>query len=73
MTDYAIILFHTTSSAFAAEKALVKAGVQCALIPPPRELSSDCGIAVRISSSRTDAAIRALEGAGVETAGVRRM
>lgn len=42
-----VVLFHTTSSALRAEKILQKEGLTIKLIPTPRELSSDCGIALR--------------------------
>ena len=42
-----VVLFHTTSSALRAEKILQKNGLTVKLIPTPRELSSDCGIALR--------------------------
>lgn len=41
-----VVLFHTTSSALRAEKILCKGGLTVKLIPTPRELSSDCGIAL---------------------------
>lgn len=46
---YGILLFHTTTSAFKAEKALIKAGLIVKPVPTPRELSSNCGIALRFS------------------------
>ncbi len=49
MTQYGIVLFHTTSSAMRAEKLLLKAGYPLRLIPTPREFSSDCGIALRFN------------------------
>lgn len=42
-----VVLFHTNSAALRAEKVLVKAGLKVKLVPTPRELSSDCGIALR--------------------------
>ena len=42
-----IVLFHTTSSALRAEKLMKQAGLNVKLIPTPRELSSDCGMALR--------------------------
>lgn len=42
-----VVLFHTTTSALRAEKLAQKAGMRVKLIPTPRELSSDCGIALR--------------------------
>lgn len=47
MSKYGVVLFHTTSSAIRGEKVAKKAGIECSLIPVPRELSSDCGISLR--------------------------
>ncbi len=47
MSDYGVVLFHTTSSAIRGEKVAKKAGIECSLIPVPREFSSDCGISLR--------------------------
>lgn len=46
---HGIVLFHTTTSALRAEKLLIKAGLAVKLVPTPRTLSSDCGIALRFS------------------------
>lgn len=46
---YGIVLFHTTTSALRAEKLLIKAGLTVKLVPTPRTLSSNCGIALRFS------------------------
>ncbi|HHW11321.1 MAG TPA: DUF3343 domain-containing protein [Firmicutes bacterium] len=42
-----IILFFTTSAALRAERHLSGAGFKTKLVPTPRELSSDCGFALR--------------------------
>lgn len=68
MGDFGVVLFHTTSAAFAAEKALIKAEIGCALIPVPRQFSSDCGIALRFDWGRKPEVTRLLEAAGVEAA-----
>ena len=47
MNDFGVVLFHTTSAAMRAEKRLKAAGLEVKLIPTPRELSSDCGVALR--------------------------
>ena len=67
---YIVILTRSTSSALKAEKALVNAGIECKLIPVPRHLSSDCGVCIRIRREDQDAALRALELAQVDVAGV---
>lgn len=61
-----VVLFHTTTAALRAEKILQKAGLAVKLIPTPRQLSSDCGIALRFElSDQTDVEQR-LTGAGLE-------
>ncbi len=47
MTQYGVVLFHTTSAVMRAEKLLIKGGYSIKLIPTPRQFSSDCGIALR--------------------------
>lgn len=69
--QYAVILVYSTSYALRAEKVLAQAGVPCKLIPVPRHLSSDCGVCVRIRQSHREAALEALEAAGVKTEGIR--
>jgi len=49
--DYAVILVHSTSHAIQAERVLKRAGLTVKLIPTPRQLSSDCGSAVRIAAA----------------------
>ena len=69
MTEYGVVLFYTTSAAFAAEKALAKAKINCVLVPPPRELSSDCGVALRFEWSRNAEVNQILEETGVQISG----
>ena len=73
MADRGVVLFFTTSAAFAGEKTLARAGVDCALIPVPREFSSDCGVALRFGWSREAEVVQMLDEAGVEIAGVHRL
>jgi hypothetical protein len=47
MVEYDVVLFHSTAHAIRAEAVLEDAAVQIKLIPTPRQLSSDCGIALR--------------------------
>lgn len=65
MSAYAVILVHSTSHAIQAERVLQRAGLAVKLIPTPRELSSDCGSAVRIVADECDAGRKALTEAGV--------
>jgi hypothetical protein len=61
-----VVLFHTTTSALRAEKVTKKAGLKVKLIPTPRELSSDCGIALRFELEDRETIEQVLTGAGVE-------
>ena len=49
MNEYGVVLFYTSSSAMKAEKVLRQNGLAVKLIPTPRELSSDCGVALRFN------------------------
>jgi len=70
MNTQGVVLFHTTSAALRAEKVVLKANIAGKLIPTPRQLSSDCGIALRFDWSRVDQVKGVLETARVEIAGI---
>jgi hypothetical protein len=48
---YSVVLFPTNSAALKAEKTLLHTGIPIKLIPVPRQLSSDCGVALRFAQS----------------------
>lgn len=52
--NYSVALFHTVSAALRAEKVLLGAQIPVKLIPTPRQLSSDCGVALRFETARRD-------------------
>ena len=57
-----IITFPSVWHAFRAEKILKEAGLICALIPVPRELSSSCqGLAAKVNESILDKALELLD------------
>jgi hypothetical protein len=70
MSTYGVVLFYTTSSVMRAEKVLKKADINVKLIPTPRELSSDCGIALRFDWEQAESIEAILDEAHVEIAGV---
>ena len=63
---YGAILFHTTSSAMQAQKVLTSKGYRVIMIPTPRQLSSDCGIAVRFNWQEQAEVKEMLDKGGVE-------
>ena len=65
VSEFVVILVHTTSEAIFAERVLKEAGFEVNLIPTPRHLSSDCGSAVRIQHSESDRCLRLLSDAGL--------
>jgi hypothetical protein len=73
MSEYGVVLVYTTSAALRGEKILQQAGLTVKLIPVPRELSSDCGIALRFLWEDREAVEKALDAAGLEIAGVHRL
>ena len=73
MVEHGVILFYTTSAAFAAEKTLAKGGVGCALVPVPREFSSDCGVALRFGWDLESEVARILDVASEEVARIHRL
>lgn len=56
MSNYAYILVYSTSHAIRLEKSFLAAGISCKLVPVPRQLSSDCGVCVRIARADVDTA-----------------
>lgn len=73
MGDTGVVLFDTTSSAMRADAVLRREGLPVRLIPTPRELSSDCGVALRFSWSDHDRIETMLREAAVVIAGVHQL
>jgi len=70
MSEYGVVLFHTTSSALRGEKVLQRAGLTVKLIPTPREFSSDCGLALRFDWHQAEQVSTLLDAANVEMASI---
>jgi hypothetical protein len=54
VAEYGIVLFHSTAHALRAEKVLGRAGLAIKMIPTPRQLSSDCGMALRFARAERE-------------------
>ncbi|PLX80749.1 MAG: hypothetical protein C0616_07630 [Desulfuromonas sp.] len=61
-----VAIFHSVHRVMQAEKALKQARCEMLLIPVPRQLSSDCGLAIRFPGSLKAEVLQALQGAGLE-------
>jgi hypothetical protein len=64
-----VISFPSSHYAFQAEKACQDANLPVMLIPLPREISADCGVALLISPKLQEQAEALLSQAGVTLAG----
>jgi len=56
-----LIVFDSTNIALKAERALKDAGIPCAVIPTPREITAECGIALLVRHEWVEKASGALE------------
>jgi hypothetical protein len=70
MTPTCIFVFKSTYLTFRAERALKSAGIACTLVTKPRHISSDCGLAVRISTDKKPEAGSILEKSAIPCLGV---
>jgi hypothetical protein len=68
--EYKIIVFKSTFLTFKAERALKGAGLACKVVTKPRDISSDCGLAIRVDAADEQKAANALDTAGVEKLGI---
>jgi len=71
--DWSVALFHTNSAVLRAEKILLREGFKIKLIPIPRHLSSDCGIALRFDAGAETRVREILETAGVSIASIHQL
>jgi hypothetical protein len=69
----AVITFPSPHHAFQAEKVCQNAHIPVILIPLPRELSADCGVALLLSPRLQEQAEALLRQAGVTMAGTSRI
>jgi hypothetical protein len=63
-----ILVFRGTHQVLSAEKRLKEGGVPIRLIPVPRTLTSDCGLAIRIGRKDRDRAREILATCGLRPA-----
>ncbi len=68
--NYAVILVYATSHAMRIEKLLAERGIACKMIPVPRQLSSDCGVCIRILPAHAAAARDTVMAARIEIQGI---
>jgi hypothetical protein len=70
MVEYSVVLFYSTAHALRAEKVLQHAGLVIKMIPTPRQLSSDCGMALRFERQKEAHVAAVLEQSKVPINGI---
>lgn len=65
LDNYCVFTFATTSYALKAEKELKNAGAEFIVMPTLREISSSCGLSVKVRPIHRDDTKRILTEAGV--------
>lgn len=68
-----VLIFRGTHQVLSAEKALKRGGVGVRLIPVPRRLTSDCGLAVRLPEPTLALALETLRAVPLTPASVHRL
>ena len=61
-----VAIFHSIHKVMKAEKLLKEASLDMLLIPVPRQLTSDCGLAIRFAPESRDKVETLLYAAGLE-------
>lgn len=67
--EYCVVTFNSTQCALLGEKNLVERNVDLIVIPTPREISADCGLALKIFCRDLDLVRQGLDETGVSAGG----
>lgn len=65
---FAVLGFASTHDALDAERILLDLGIDVVPVPAPKQVSANCGIALRLEVADTQRALNYLEAAGVSVA-----
>jgi len=60
-SGFTLMLLPSTNLVMRAEKILLAHNLKCKLIPVPRDISSECGVCLRIQSKDQASAVALLE------------
>ena len=73
MDGQGVVVFYTIHAVFRLEKALRAKGMETRPIPTPRQLSSDCGTALRFPWSRRTEVEAAIGELDIEVDGIHEL
>ncbi len=66
---HTVILLLSAQHVVRAESRLREAGIACKLIPVPRQVSSECGVCLRVATGDRASALSQLAALGLEVVG----
>jgi hypothetical protein len=64
-----VLLFQSVHQVMRGEKLLKARGVTVNLVPVPREISSECGVAIEVAFESREEALRLVQESGIVLAG----
>lgn len=70
LKEYGVFVFISTSQALKAERVLKQVSADFLVIPTPRQISSSCGLAVKVAPDNLDEVRMALEDKRVQIEGI---
>jgi hypothetical protein len=73
MEVYYIIAFDSTHHAISAEKLLLEEGREFLMIPTPREITSSCGLSIRVGQGDIQAAMMSIREKNLSHHGIFRV
>ena len=65
-----IFVFKSTYLTFKAERAIRTAGIDCKVVTKPRDISSDCGLAIKVTDGDEERVASLMHDAGIKSVGV---
>lgn len=63
--EFWLIPFNSTQQAIRAEQVALRENIRASLIPIPREIKADCGLALRLALADKDRAVAVLQESNV--------
>ncbi|MGE5545167.1 MAG: DUF3343 domain-containing protein [Bacillota bacterium] len=70
LNDYCVVTFASTSGALKGEKLMKAANREFVIMPTPREITSSCGLSLKIRPEDAEESCLLLRQGGVEISGV---
>ena len=70
MKRFVYVIVYSTSHAIRIERELQTRGLDCRLVPVPRQFSSDCGVCVRIADATVEVVRGIVESTQIEIEGI---